>query len=226
MMADDYNGPITNSSLDLQAQRDIVTAIFNLTSTISGLVTSYAPAAASYLVGSSDATLTAERVVTNTDSVTWDLSVSGQAKANVANSSIVSVTTQFDKTTSTALANIPGLSITVTTARRYGFRAMLYVDADATGGHKYAIAGTATATVVIYQVQSNDNGAPGIFRLTSRQTALAGAAGQAGQTGYFTEINGTITVNAGGTLTVQFAQNASNGTSSVLVGSTFQAWLV
>jgi len=28
-----------------------------------------------------------------------------------------------------------------------------------------------------------------------------------------------ITVNAAGTLTVQFAQNAANGTSSVLVGS-------
>ena len=36
------------------------------------------------------------------------------------------------------------------------------------------------------------------------------------------KINGTITVNAGGTLTVQFAQAASNGSnSSILVGSTF-----
>jgi UDP-N-acetylglucosamine enolpyruvyl transferase len=37
------------------------------------------------------------------------------------------------------------------------------------------------------------------------------------------KINGTITVNAGGTLTVQFAQNGAvpATTSSVLVGSTF-----
>lgn len=42
-----------------------------------------APVGASYLVGSADATLTAERVVTDTASVTWDLSVAAQAKANV-----------------------------------------------------------------------------------------------------------------------------------------------
>ena len=38
--------------------------------------------------------------------------------------------------------------------------------------------------------------------------------------------SGEILVNAGGTLTVQFAQSASNLTSSVLVGSTFTVWKV
>lgn len=41
-------------------------------------------------------------------------------------------------------------------------------------------------------------------------------------TAAYCRITGTITVNAGGTLTVQFAQNASDVTaSSVLIGSTF-----
>ena len=42
-----------------------------------------APAAAQYLVGATDATLTAERVVTNTATATWDLATPGQAKVNV-----------------------------------------------------------------------------------------------------------------------------------------------
>lgn len=214
---------MADDQLLLQAARDTVTAINNLADTFA---TGYAPAAASYIVGSSDSALSGERVVTDTASITWDLSVSGQAKANVANTSVVKASSQFDKTTSVALANVTGLSITVVSTTTYKFRATLFVDADATGGHKYAIAGTATATAIVYQVQSNDNGTPGLLRLTSRQTALAGSAGQAGQTAYFTVIEGTITVNAGGTLTVQFAQNVSNGTSSILVGSTFQIWTI
>jgi hypothetical protein len=42
-----------------------------------------APTGAQYLVGALDATLTAERLVTNTATVTWDLATAGQAKANV-----------------------------------------------------------------------------------------------------------------------------------------------
>lgn len=41
-----------------------------------------APTSAEYITGSADATLTNERVLTNTATVTWDLSTAGQAKAN------------------------------------------------------------------------------------------------------------------------------------------------
>jgi hypothetical protein len=130
------------------------------------------------------------------------------------------VTTQFD-TTSTTLATVTGLTVNVTAGKKYRFWAVLHVTADATGGHKYAIAGTATATNVIYQVNSINN-ATNAFRLNSRQTALGGAGvGEAVGTAYFTTINGFITVNAAGTLLQQFAQNAATGTSSVLVGSCF-----
>jgi hypothetical protein len=37
-------------------------------------------------------------------------------------------------------------------------------------------------------------------------------------------IEGLITVKAGGTLTVQFAQQSANGTSSVLAGSNMLVW--
>ena len=42
-----------------------------------------APVGAEYLVGAADAVLIAERVVTNTTEITWDLGTAGQAKANV-----------------------------------------------------------------------------------------------------------------------------------------------
>lgn len=129
------------------------------------------------------------------------------------------VTVQFDKTDVT-LANITGLSINVLAGRTYKFRAVLFVDADAAGGHKYAIAGTATATAIIYQINSLDNTALA-HKIASRQTALGGNAGENSGTVYKTEIEGLITVNAAGTLTVQFAQNVATGTSSVLVGSYF-----
>lgn len=47
-----------------------------------------APTNAQYLVGASDGTLSAERVVTDTASVVWDLATAGQAKATVVDGSI------------------------------------------------------------------------------------------------------------------------------------------
>lgn len=139
----------------------------------------------------------------------------------ISHGGLKSVTTQYDST-DTTLGTVTGLSVTVAASTKYRFSAVLFVDTDAVGGHKYAIAGTATATAVIYQVNSINNGS-NAFRINSRQTALGGAGvGEAIGTAYFTTINGTITVNAGGTLLVQFAQNADTGTSSVLVGSTFE----
>ena len=133
------------------------------------------------------------------------------------------VSTQFDAAATTTLANITGLTATLEASKNYYFTARLYFSADATGGHKYAIAGTSTATAIRYQVTSvcNAGTGAGTSVITAQQTALAGSSGQAGCTAGYTEINGTMTVNAAGTLTVQFAQNAASGTSSVLVGSIF-----
>ena len=132
------------------------------------------------------------------------------------------VSTQFDKT-NTTLATVTGLQVDVIAGSTYYFKATLHITADATGGHKVAIAGSGglTATSIIYQVNSLSNSADAII-IANRLTALGGAgAGHAGSTEVYCEIEGTITVNAAGTLLVQFAQNAANGTSSVLVGSTF-----
>lgn len=217
------DGQVTTSNLNYQATRDIAIAINSLAAAIS---IGYAPAAAQYLVGATDSSLTAERLITDTASIAWDLTTTGVVKANVVSTTTTRVATQFDATTNVTLANVTGLSVTVLAATAYAFRAVLFINADTTGGQKIAVGGTATATSVIYNVQSTDNGSPGSLRLTSRQTALAGAAAQAGQAAYLTTIDGEIVVNAGGTLTVQFAQSVSSSTSSVLVGSTFRVWKV
>jgi hypothetical protein len=130
------------------------------------------------------------------------------------------VSTQYDATTTT-LGNVTGLTSTVTAGSTYSFEAVLHITADATGGIKLAIGGTATATSIIYQINvvANSTSANAV---TSRQTALAGAAGVAADTSYYATIKGSIVVNAAGTLTAQAAENAASGTSSVLVGSTFQ----
>ena len=43
-----------------------------------------APPGAQYIVAAADPTLTAERVLTNTATITWDFSTPGQAKASTA----------------------------------------------------------------------------------------------------------------------------------------------
>lgn len=132
------------------------------------------------------------------------------------------VTTQFDKTNDSALGNVNQLTVTVAAGGVYTFRAHLFVDASAVGGHKYAIGGTCTATAIIYQIDSLNNTTNANI-INSRQTALAGSAGIVSGTADETVIEGYIQVNAGGTLTVQFAQNTATPatTSSVLVGSSF-----
>ena len=131
------------------------------------------------------------------------------------------VTAQIDVTTNTTLANVTGLSVTLVAGKTYHFTSRLYLTADSVGGYKVAIGGTATATAIVYQVNAVRNDT-NIFTINSQQTALAGAAGAAGGTAVYVEIDGTITCNAAGTLTTQFAQNVSNGTSSVLRGSSME----
>lgn len=132
------------------------------------------------------------------------------------------VSTQFNKTDAN-LAVVTGLQVTLRAGLTYKFRALLFVDANLTGGSKYTVGstGTLTATAIIYNINLLDN-ATSAWTITARHTALSGTSGQAGTTAGLCEIEGLITVNAGGDLAVAFAQNTASGTSSVLVGSTLE----
>ncbi|NBW10895.1 MAG: hypothetical protein EBR82_22985 [Caulobacteraceae bacterium] len=129
-------------------------------------------------------------------------------------------TAQLDMTSNTTPVAITGLSVTVTAGATYVFDGYVTGTANASGGAKVAIGGSATATTFNVNAE-NFNGTTTNAR--SSTTTLGTSVG--GATAVFTDIkvSGTIVVNAGGTLTLTFAQNASFGTaSSAFVGSWFR----
>lgn len=132
------------------------------------------------------------------------------------------VTTQFDKTSDITLADVTGLSVTVEAGKTYHFEVTLYTTSHTSGGVNVAIGGSCTATSFIAQgVIQQGNGLFGELRTTTKGSSVA-ASNNASLTAGKIVAHGTITVNAGGTLAVQFAQNASHATaSSVLIGSVF-----
>ena len=130
----------------------------------------------------------------------------------------VRTTAAFDKTSDTALANVPALTVTLVAGNNYRFEAWLHTTANASGGVKVSMGGTATAGAIIY----DGNWFYGANTFHWRYTALAESHGvTAAATDAFVQVMGLISVTVGGTLTVQFAQNASFATkSTVNIGST------
>lgn len=129
------------------------------------------------------------------------------------------VTSDQAITSSTTLTN-SALSFSVEDARTYIFTAKLYTTSNVAGGVKAAIAGTATATSIIYEGRTISGGTTTQTRATALGTEVGAVTAV---TAAYIEINGTIVTNAGGTLVVQFAQNASNaGATTLLTGSSFE----
>lgn len=137
----------------------------------------------------------------------------------------VRVTAQFDKTSSAVLANVPGLSVTLAAGLTYGFDVKLYTVSNGASGVQAAIGGTVTATAFTFTESCLD---PAGLVCYGRSTTLgATPTGSTAATVATIQMTGTITVNAGGTLTAMFAQNVSGGVaSSVLVGSTMRVWKI
>jgi len=132
---------------------------------------------------------------------------------------IAKVTSLFNKTSDTTAENIPGLSHVLLSGRIYRFSAILFVGAHGSGGVKVRTGGTVTATSV--QVHAFMVGSD-TFMASARVNSLGTLKGVTAAV-QFVQINGYINVNAGGTLTIQFAQNASYATeSSVVTGSWFE----
>jgi len=128
-------------------------------------------------------------------------------------------TSDFSKTSDTTLANVTGLTFTTASGGKYRFTANLFTATALTpGGNKVSMSGTNTATLFRSRVEFYTTSAVSVFS----SNALDEADGETAQH-LLVRIDGYIDVNAGGTLTVQFAQNASNGTASVVkAGSWFE----
>jgi len=133
---------------------------------------------------------------------------------------LTQVASDFSVTSSTTLVNVTGLTFTVKAGGKYRFSAELFTTSNAASGVKAAISGTATMTSIVYDGHSMNNSSITSTRATALSTAVGAIT--AVTTAHIT-IKGIMTVNAEGTVTVQFAQNVSGGTASiVLAGSYFE----
>ena len=129
-------------------------------------------------------------------------------------------TSAFDKSSSTALSDITGLTVNVDAGLTYEFSAILYTTSDAGGGVKFAIGGTCTATAFICEAITSENGVTSKQdRTTTKGNAVGGITAV---TVALCRIVGTITVANAGTLTAMMAQNSSiAANSTVLALSSF-----
>src|SRR5262245_9259091 len=128
------------------------------------------------------------------------------------------VTSDFSVTSQTALQNVTDLVVALQAGQTYTFLAYLTCTCAAAGGVKAAVAATGglTATNIIYDGWTNDtNAMKGQANATALGTTVASTTTTA-TTGLVIEIRGTITVNVGGNLQIQFAQNTSSGTASIV----------
>lgn len=138
------------------------------------------------------------------------------------------VTSNVTYSANTTLADITGLSATLTAGATYYFRAKLLGSGAAVpsaGGIKVAISGTCTATSIIASISGSfGTSATGPFYRTV-VSALNSAASNTptGDTSLDMQVEGTIVVNGAGTLTIQAAQVTASGVTTVGAGSTL--WL-
>lgn len=128
--------------------------------------------------------------------------------------------------TTDVLANVTGLSVDVDAGGVYSFRAVLHIFNTTGAGYKFAMGGTCTATTIIGAAVSMFNGdfAAGVEPESRRFSALASAVQLSHGNYWYVTIDGTILVNAAGTLTVQAALEFApeSGTADILALSSFE----
>lgn len=122
-------------------------------------------------------------------------------------------------TNSTTLQNDDALTVTVAASVKYHIRATIFItSASTTAGFKFALGGTCTVTSLkaqLFLYDDTTNALAGFTRAEALGTSLGAGLG-AGDN--YAVIDGTVEVNAAGTLLIQWAQN----TADVLNGTTVE----
>lgn len=132
----------------------------------------------------------------------------------------VRLATQFDKT-NTTLATITGFQFDALAGRIYRIKARLKFTADTAGGIKFALQGSATFTDIRLAIIINSDGALAPNKVDQLVTAGT-AVSTTGVTAGNVFIDGTIVVNAAGTVTLDMAEASATGTASILAGAVFE----
>lgn len=128
---------------------------------------------------------------------------------------------QTDATTTT-LANVTGLTgQTLTAAGTYRFRCVLPGTADGTGGIKYAFKYT-TATLTSIEATGIGYTASAVAVQHTTTTTDATLLFDQAAAVIMVVLEGTMVVNAGGTVALQMAEHAATSTASTYVGATME----
>jgi len=133
------------------------------------------------------------------------------------------VTADFTKTTNTTLGTITGTTkaLKAPGGAWSGFYSLHFeadFTADATGGTKWTVAFSGSNSNVAFTFREVCiNGATSAWTANTSLVTTSGTAtpGQAGCTAGHITITGSLSVNGNGNLTIQFAQNAATGSSTV-----------
>jgi hypothetical protein len=142
--------------------------------------------------------------------------------AGVGSTQCARVSAQTDVTSSTTLTAITGLAISLLAGATYAIQVYIPVTATATPGAKFSLdtSDTLTATSISYAGTLFNATTPAASSVT---TTLGNAVASVAGAGTYAILDGTIVVNAAGTLVVKIAQNTSNGTAtSALVNGYMQ----
>lgn len=130
-------------------------------------------------------------------------------------------TTQLDATSNATLANVAGLvTDTLGAGQTYKFRITMPGTATANGGWKVALKQGAGLTLSAMESTAKGFTASAVAVQHSTSTTDVASLFASTTAVILCELTGTFTVNAAGTLQVQFAQNASHvDTSSVYINA-------
>ena len=122
-------------------------------------------------------------------------------------------------TSSTVLVAVTGLTQNVVAAGTYDFDIHLAITSGASGGSQAAMGGTSTWTSINTTVYNYTASAVAVTTGTTATPATAIAGSTASNIAVM--LKGTVVVNAAGTFFPMIAQNASNGTSTVVLANSY-----
>lgn len=131
------------------------------------------------------------------------------------------------KTADTALVDLTGMTITVTAAGVYMFKAAILMSTTTTGGFRTTLDGTATMTSMRVQNVMTFGGA-GVAAVVAASTiSTLGSGMTIASTGTnatgLSMFEGSFTVNAAGTVKIQVAQNNAAGVTTFYANSNLWA---
>ncbi len=132
----------------------------------------------------------------------------------------VRATAQLDKTSNTTLADVTGMSVVLQAGKAYILDGWLSTTAGASGGLKVQLVASGGLSIT-----SGRYGAIALNGTTTVANTTVTALGTniVANNAVITDvdISGVLVVNAGGTLTVQAAQNTSNGTTTSVFANSY-----